>query len=105
MDTDLREPTTVGEMLKEEFLRPLKISQKQLASVMDLSRKTVNDICKNRRRLSVDESVKLADLFEVDTDFWLNLQAAHDRWEARQRHAKGALKPPIIELLGLVIAH
>jgi len=99
MDTNTREPTTIGEMLTEEFLRPMGISQKQLAAVMHLSRKTINDVCNNRRRLSIDEAVKLADLFELDPDFWLNLQAAHDRWEARQRHAKGALLPPIIELL------
>jgi putative transposase len=99
MDTDFREPTTIGEMLTEEFLRPLGISQKQLAEALTLSRKTVNDICKNRRRLSVEEAVQLAELFELDADFWVNLQAAHDRWEAKQRHAKGVVLRPIMELL------
>lgn len=99
MDTYLREPTTVGEMLTEEFLKPLNITQKQLGEILQLSRKTINDICKNRRRCTLDEAIKLADLFELDPDFWINLQATHDRWEARQRHANGVLMRPIVELL------
>ncbi len=100
MDTTLREPAAVGEILVEEFLKPLNITQAQLALAMNFSRKTVSEICNNKRRLSVDDSIMLGDLFETTADFWINLQAAHDRWEARQKHAQGSVYRPIIEILG-----
>ncbi|MBS9425722.1 addiction module antidote protein, HigA family [Photorhabdus noenieputensis] len=88
MDTRTAEPTTVGEMLTEEFLKPLKITQQQLASAMGVSRKVIGQIVNNSRRLSVAEATQLAGLFETDEDFWINLQAAHDRWESRQISAR-----------------
>ena len=100
MDTLTREPTSVGEILVKEFLKPLNITQAQLAQAMNFSRKTVSEICNDKRRLSVDDSIMLGDLFETSADFWINLQAAHDRWEARQKHAQGLVFRPFIEILG-----
>lgn len=98
MDTITAEPTTVGEMLNEEFLKPLNITQQQLADAMKLSRKVIGQIVNNTRRLSVEEASKLAALFELDDDFWINLQAAHDRWEAHNLIATHRY-PPINTLL------
>lgn len=84
MDTQIAEPTTVGEMLAEEFLKPLNITHQQLATAMGISRKIIGQIVNNTRRLSVSEASVLAGLFETDGDFWINVQAAHDRWEGRQ---------------------
>lgn len=84
MDTRIAEPTTVGEMLSEEFLKPLNITHQQLADAMGLSRKVIGQIVNNSRRISVTEAAELAGLFETDDDFWINVQAAHDRWEGRQ---------------------
>lgn len=50
---------------------------------MGLSRKVVNQIVNDQRRINLNEAVLLAGLFETDTDFWINVQAAHDRWEAQ----------------------
>ncbi|MBS9433329.1 MULTISPECIES: HigA family addiction module antitoxin [Photorhabdus] len=93
MDTKTAEPTTVGEMLTEEFLKPLKITQQQLANAMGVSRKVIGQIVNNSRRLSVAEATQLAGLFETDEDFWINLQAAHDRWESRQISARKHYAP------------
>lgn len=100
MDTTVREPAKIGEILVEEFLKPLNITQAQLAQAMGFSRKTVSEICTSKRRLSVDDSIMLGDLFETSAEFWINLQAAHDRWEARQKHAHGNVTRPIVEILG-----
>jgi len=93
MDTITAEPTTVGEMLNEEFLKPLNITQQQLAVAMGLSRKVIGQIVNRTRRLSVEEATILAALFEMDDDFWINLQAAHDRWEAHQLMASRRYQP------------
>ena len=81
-------------MLREEFLKPLNITQEQLAKAMGLSRKVVNQIVNDQRRLNLDEAVLLAGLFETDPDFWINVQAAHDRWEA-QAMVKTILLSPL----------
>lgn len=101
MDTKAAEPTTVGEMLSEEFLKPMGITQEQLGHVMNLSRKVVGQIVNNSRRISVAEAATLAALFETDEDFWINVQAAHDRWESRQILATG-VRQPIHERLAVI---
>lgn len=93
MDTRIAEPTTVGEMLSEEFLKPLNITHQQLADAMGLSRKIIGQIVNNSRRISVTEASELAGLFETDDDFWINVQAAHDRWEGRQIVAASHYQP------------
>lgn len=87
METITAEPTTVGEMLEEEFLKPMNITQQQLGEAMEISPESIGQIINNSRRLSVQEATQLAALFELDLDFWINLQAMHDRWEARNLNA------------------
>ncbi|WLS81169.1 HigA family addiction module antitoxin (plasmid) [Erwinia pyri] len=101
MDTRIAEPTTVGEMLSEEFLKPLNITHQQLADAMNVSRKVVGQIVNNTRRVSVTEASELAGLFETDDDFWINVQAAHDRWEARQITAQRHFQPITLMLNSL----
>ncbi|PHM69508.1 HigA family addiction module antitoxin [Xenorhabdus sp. KJ12.1] len=99
MDTILREPTTVGEMLSEEFLKPLNITQAKLSEALNLSRPRIAEIISGKRRLSIEEAVTLAALFETDSDFWINVQASHDRWEARQLMTQKTNIKPIKALL------
>lgn len=80
------EPTTVGEMLREEFLKPLNLTQEQLAKAMGVTAKVVNQIVNDQRRITLDEALLLARLFETDSSFWLNIQVAHDRWVIRQKN-------------------
>lgn len=93
MDTRIAEPTTVGEMLGEEFMKLLNVTHQQLADAMGVSRKVVGQIVNNIRRLSVSQASELARLFETDDDLWINVQAAHDRWEGRQLLAKHHYQP------------
>ncbi len=77
-----RQPVSVGEMLVEEFIEPLGITQAQLAEAMGISRRTVNELCNNKRSITVDTALMLAKVFGNTADFWLNLQRRNDIWAA-----------------------
>jgi antitoxin HigA-1 len=77
-----RRPVSVGEMLLEEFMGPLTITQGQLAQAMGVSRRTVNQLCTDKRSLTVDTALMLARVFNNSPDFWLNLQKRNDIWTA-----------------------
>lgn len=82
MNITKRQPVGVGEMMNEEFLVPLGITQGQLAEAMGVSRKTVNELCTNRRSITADTALMLAKVFGNTADFWLNLQQRNDVWRA-----------------------
>ena len=82
MITTKRHPVSVGEMITEEYLEPLKITQGQLARAMGVSRKTVNELCTGKRAVTVDTALMLAKVFENTPDFWLNMQRRNDIWAA-----------------------
>lgn len=77
-----RKPVSVGEMLREEFMDPLGITQGQLADAMGVQRKHVNELCTDRRSITADTALMLARVFGNSADFWLNLQRRNDLWEA-----------------------
>jgi addiction module HigA family antidote len=77
-----RKPVSVGEMLAEEFMIPLGITQGQLASAMGVSRRTVNELCTGKRSITVDTALMLARVFGNTPNFWLNLQQRNDLWTA-----------------------
>lgn len=77
-----RKPVSVGEMLREEFMDPLGLTQGQLADAMGVQRKHVNELCTDRRSITVDTALMLARVFGNSADFWLNLQRRNDLWEA-----------------------
>lgn len=79
---------TPGEILAEEFLHPLGLSQNQLARAIDVPVARVNDIIHGRRGISADTALRLGRLFGTTAEFWLNLQNRHDLKVARQ--ARGA---------------
>ncbi|TXS92192.1 HigA family addiction module antidote protein [Parahaliea maris] len=69
-------------MITEEFLVPLGLTQGQLAQAMGVSRKTVNELCTNRRTITADSALMLARVFGNTADFWLNLQQRNELWKA-----------------------
>ena len=69
-------------MLKEEFLAPLGITQGELAKSMGVSRKTVNELCGNRRGVTAETALLLAKVLGTTAEFWLNLQLVNDLWLA-----------------------
>jgi antitoxin HigA-1 len=67
-----------GEILREEFLKPLGISAYQLAKRLRVPAPRVNDIVLERRGISADTAVRLSRFFGTTEQFWLNLQAAYE---------------------------
>ncbi|MGC0677596.1 HigA family addiction module antitoxin [Escherichia coli] len=83
--SDTSGSVTVGEMLAEEFLKPLNMSNDELAETMGICRQDIEDIIYGRRRLRDDEARVLAAIFGTDEDFWSNLQKLQDRPEQRRK--------------------
>jgi addiction module HigA family antidote len=81
----IRKPTTPGEILREEFLLPLEMSQKQLANHIRQDVKVINRIVNGRSAVTAEVALKLAAAFRTTPDFWLNAQKAVDLWTARSK--------------------
>jgi len=92
-----RKPATVGEILIEEFLQPMKLTQATLAEAMGVQRKHVNELCNNRRSVTAPTALILSRVFGNSPDFWLNAQRRSDLWEAmnspRERERIERAKP------------
>lgn len=73
-----REPTPPGEMLLEEFLRPLGMTQAELAQRIGVSYVRLNEIVNGRRGISPSTALRLAKAFGTSAEFWLNGQLASD---------------------------
>jgi addiction module HigA family antidote len=73
-----RKPTTVGEILSEEFLMPMELTQGALAEAMGVPRKHVNELCNNRRSVTAATALILARVFGNSPDFWLNVRRRND---------------------------
>jgi addiction module HigA family antidote len=73
-----RQPTTPGEMLLEEFLLPMGITQRQLADAIHVPYQRMNEIINGRRGITPATALRLAKFFEVSPDFFMNLQ---QRWD------------------------
>ncbi len=77
-----RMPVGVSEMLREEFMEPLQLTQARLAEAMGVPRKHVNELCADRRAVTADTALVLAWIFGHSAEFWLNVQRRSDLWEA-----------------------
>jgi addiction module HigA family antidote len=71
-------PVHPGEILREEFLVPLKLSANALAKALNVPTPRINDVVRERRGVSADTAMRLARYFGGDARSWLNLQAAYD---------------------------
>ena len=81
MLTTKRKPAT-GEILVEEFMRPMGLTQGALAEAMGVQRKHVNELCNDRRAVTAPTALILARVFGNSPDFWLNVQRRTDLWQA-----------------------
>jgi addiction module HigA family antidote len=77
-----RKPATVGEILVEEFMRPMGLTQAVLADAMGVQRRHVNELCNDRRTVTARTALILARVFGNSAEFWLNVQRRNDLWEA-----------------------
>ena len=83
-----RMPVTPGQMLVEEFLKPLELTQTALAETMGVERRLVNELCNDRRAVTVDTALMLACVFGNSEEFWLNVQRRSDLWKALHTPAR-----------------
>jgi addiction module HigA family antidote len=72
-----------GEILREEFMKPMGLSSYELAKRLHVPAPRVNDIVLERRGISVDTAVRLSRFFGTTEQFWLNLQAAYEIGKVR----------------------
>lgn len=79
-----RQPTHPGEMLVEEFLVPMKITQRELADAIHVPYQRVNELVNQKRGITPSTALRLARFFGVSADFWLNLQMRWDLYKAQQ---------------------
>jgi len=88
-----RPPTSPGEMLLEEFLEPLGISQSAFAIRLGVSFPRLNEVIRGKRAVTPDTALRLAQVTGMSADFWLGLQSDWDLWHAlRSNDAKEIAK-------------
>lgn len=87
-----RPPTHPGEVLLEEFLKPLGVTQKAFAAHLGWTYARLNEVINGRRQVSADSALALGEALKTGPEFWLNLQRDWDLWRAIDSHRK---VPPI----------
>lgn len=82
---DDRAPTHPGEVLRKDFLEPLDLTVSDLADHLGVSRQRVSSIVNERREVTVETALLLAEAFDMTAQFWLNLQQKRSLWENLRR--------------------
>jgi antitoxin HigA-1 len=78
-----RSPTHPGEMLLEEFLNPMHLTQRELADAIQVPYQRINEIVNGRRGITPSTALRLSKFFGMSADFWMNLQL---RWDLYIAH-------------------
>ena len=87
-DPSWRGPTIPpGEMLLEEFIKPLGLSQTDAAKELGVSVNRLNEVVRGKRRITTDTALRLSSLFKTSPQFWMRLQADWDLHQAIDRAA------------------
>jgi addiction module HigA family antidote len=79
-----RAPTHPGEMLLEEFLKPMGINQRKLSNAIKVPYQRVNEIINGKRGITPSTALRLAKVFGVSADFWMNIQLRWDLYFAKE---------------------
>jgi addiction module HigA family antidote len=87
-------PIHPGEILLKDFLQPMAISQYRLAQAMSVPGRRINEIVLGKRAISADTALRLGRFFNMESEFWLNLQSRYDLETARDALA-GRLKKEV----------
>lgn len=82
-----RPPTHPGEMLRDEFLLPMQISQRDLADGIHVPYQRINELVNQKRGITPSTALRLAKFFGMSPDFWLNLQIRWDLYRAQTSEA------------------
>ena len=83
-----REPTHPGEMLLEEFLDPMELSQQDLADGIHVPYQRINELVNRRRGMTPATALRLAKFFGNSAGFWMNLQLRWDLYHAQRKEAQ-----------------
>jgi addiction module HigA family antidote len=92
-------PIHPGEVLLEEFLRPLRVSQYRLAKDISVAPRRVNEIVHGKRAISADTALRLSRYFGTSDRFWLNLQTRYDL-EVQRERLRDRLEREVVVLKG-----
>jgi addiction module HigA family antidote len=94
-----RTPIHPGEILSEEFLGPMGISQSRLARDINVPTRRINEICLGKRAITPDTALRLARFFGISAEFWMNLQQRFDLERAKDK-IEARLKQEVRPLRG-----
>jgi addiction module HigA family antidote len=83
-----RAPIHPGEMLLEEFLKPMELSQRDLADGINVPYQRVNELINGRRGITPSTALRLSKFFGMTPDFWMNMQQRWDLYHARANEAQ-----------------
>jgi antitoxin HigA-1 len=82
--------THPGEVLLEEYIKPLMLTQASLAKELGISTNRLNELVRGKRGVTADTALRLANRFHTSPEFWMNLQSAYELTEARMTHPVSA---------------
>ena len=93
-----REPTHPGKLLKDEFLNPMGITQRELAVSIHVPYQRINELVNAKRGITPSTALRLARYFGTTSGFWMNLQLRWDLYRAQQReeHQLETIKPHVV---------
>ena len=85
-----RKPTHPGEMLLEEYLKPMGLTQRELADAIFVPYQRINDIVNGRRGITPSNALRLGRFFNTPLDFWMNMQQRWDQFcnQRRKNHSQ-----------------
>ena len=83
-----REPTHPGEMLRQEFLIPMGLTQRELATAIHVPYQRINELVNRKRGITPSTALRLAKVFGMSADFWMNLQLRWELYHARKQEEK-----------------
>jgi addiction module HigA family antidote len=78
-----RVATHPGEVLLEEYIKPLGLTQATLAKELEISANRLNELVRGKRGITADTALRLAQRFNTSPEFWMNLQSAYELTQAR----------------------
>ena len=86
-------PITPGEVLEEEFLKPMGLSQYRLAKEIHVSPRRINEIVKGKRAITADTALRLGRYFGTTAQFWVNLQSSYELECAAEKIELATIQP------------
>jgi addiction module HigA family antidote len=100
-----RRPVSPGELLHEEFIVPLGLTQQEFADALGIDRPALNMIVNGKRRITPEMAIRLSIVLGTTPEFWLNAQMINDLYEARHSEHAAALKKRLKPLRRRQLTH